>query len=264
MGTRTSYAPGTFCWVDLSTTDPDAAKGFYTELFGWDYDDREGEAGIYSIATLDGAGVAAINRQQPEEAAQGMPPHWNNYVSVEDASASLAKAREFGANVLGDAFQVEDAGKIGVLIDPAGAACLLWESGEHFGAGRVNEPGCLSWNELGTTDVEGATRFYGDLFGWRSEAMDTGGGSVYTVVSVGDRQNGGIREQSPEEREGGVPPNWMPYFVVPDSVDATLAKVGELGGATLFPPMDMPQGRIAVVGDPQGAAFALWEGPLDD
>ena len=95
--------------------------------------------------------------------------------------------------------------------------------------------------------------------------MDTGGGPAYTVIYVGERSNGGIREQSPMEREHGVPPNWMPYFVVPDSVDATIAKVGELGGGTMLPPMDMPQGgRIAAVHDPQRAAFALWEGPVDD
>jgi predicted enzyme related to lactoylglutathione lyase len=85
------------------------------------------------------------------------------------------------------------------------------------------------------------------------------------VVYVGKRSNGGIREQSPQEREGGIPANWMPYFVVPDSVDATLARIGELGGGTLLAGMDMPQGgRIGAAHDAHGAAFGLWEGPVDD
>lgn len=263
MGTRTSYAPGTFSWVDLSTTDQEAAKGFYADVFGWEYDDRDmGEGAVYSMATVGGSAVAAISGMPPGDEG---PPRWSNYVTVEDAAAIAARASELGGAVAAEVFDVFDAGRMAVLQDPAGAFFMAWEPRETIGAERVNEPGCLSWNELGTTDVEGATRFYGELFGWRAEAMDTGGGPAYTVVFVGDRSNGGIREQSPEEREGGVPPNWMPYFVVPDSVDATLAKVGALGGAVLFPAMDMPQGgRIAAVGDPQGAAFALWEGPVDD
>jgi predicted enzyme related to lactoylglutathione lyase len=98
MGTRTSYAPGSFCWVDLSTSDPDAAKGFYAELFGWEYDVREGAA--YSMAMVGGESVAAITAQQRQEAEQGVPPHFNSYVRVEDADATLAKAKALGAKTL--------------------------------------------------------------------------------------------------------------------------------------------------------------------
>ena len=263
MGTRTSYPPGTFSWVDLNTSDQESAKRFYGQLFGWEYEDREAGPGVvYSMARIGGEDVAAISPPPPGDQS---PPHWNNYVTVEDADTTARRATELGGNVMAEPFDVFDAGRMAVLQDPVGAFFMAWQPRENIGAGRVNEPGCLTWNELGTTDVEGAARFYGDLFGWRSEAMDTGDGPAYTVVYMGERVNGGIREQSAEEREGGVPPNWIPYFVVTETVDENVAKAGELGGGTLLPPMDMPQGgRIAAVHDPQGAAFALWEGPLDD
>lgn len=263
MATRTSYPPGTFSWVDLNTPDQEGAKRFYGELFGWEYEDREAAPGVvYSMARIGGENVAAISPPPPGDES---PPHWNNYVTVEDADATARRAGEVGGNVVSPAFDVLDAGRMAVLQDPTGAFFMAWEPRENIGAGRVNEPGCLTWNELGTTAVDTAARFYEDLFGWRTEAMDTGGGPAYTVVYVGERSNGGIREQSPEERVAGIPANWMPYFVVPDSVDETVARVSERGGGTLLPPMDMPQGgRIAAVHDPQRAAFALWEGPVDD
>ncbi len=93
--------------------------------------------------------------------------------------------------------------------------------------------------------------------------MDTGGGPPYTVVAVGERSNGGIREQGPEEREA-VPANWMPYLAV-ESTDAAAGRMGELGGAVILEPMDVPSGgRIAAARDLDGAVFGIWEGPMDD
>jgi hypothetical protein len=84
------------------------------------------------------------------------------------------------------------------------------------------------------------------------------------VIFLGERSNGGIRELSPQERDAGVPPNWLPYFVV-ESVNSAVVRAGERGAAVLTGPVDMPNGgRIAAIRDPQGAVFALWEGPLDD
>jgi predicted enzyme related to lactoylglutathione lyase len=256
VGTRTNYAAGTFCWVDLSTPDPAAAKAFYGELLGWSHNDDP-------IVRVDGHAVAAVVEQSAGERDGGVPPHWNSYIRVEDADASVARAGDLGATVIGDAFDIGDSGRIGAIIDPTGAAVFMWEPGTHPGAGLVNAPGALTWNELGTSDTEAAQRFYGDLFGWKFETMEGPGGS-YIVIGCGERSNGGIRELSSQERQGGVPPNWLPYFVV-ESANAAVAQAGELGATVLMGPVDMPnEGRIAAVRDPQGAVFALWEGPLDD
>jgi predicted enzyme related to lactoylglutathione lyase len=93
MGTRTSYGPGTFCWVNLSSTDVDAAKRFCAELLGWDYDDRAADDGTFSMARRYDANVAAIYEQEEQERELGQPPHWNNYVSVEDTDAAAFARR---------------------------------------------------------------------------------------------------------------------------------------------------------------------------
>jgi uncharacterized protein len=265
MGTRTAYEPGTFCWIDLTTPDVEGAKAFYSGLLDWEIEDRPGPHGTYSMAHVGGEPVAAIAPQATWEEREGVPPHWNNYVSVEDAAATQARAAELGAELFGEAFDVGDAGRIGVFRDPVGAHLCLWQPGEHAGAGRVNEPGCLTWNDLGTLEIPPAVEFYTALFGWRTEAMETGGGPAYTVIMVGERSNGGIREMTAEEGAARVPPAWIPYFAV-DSVDASASRAGELGGSVVAGPIDLPNGgRIAAIADPQGAVFSVSGGlPLDD
>ena len=151
-----------------------------------------------------------------------------------------------------------DAGRLVLLQDPAGATLCLWQPGRTIGAGRVNEPGCLTWNELHVPDIGAAASFYGELFGWTTEAMQTGGGPEYHVIRNGERSNGGITSTQP-----GEPPNWVPYFAV-ESLDGALAAAADAGGETLAGPITMPAGQIAVMRDPQGATFALWAGQLDD
>jgi uncharacterized protein len=261
MATRTSHPPGTFSWVDLQTTDVDAAKTFYNALFGWDYDDMPmGDGNTYSMAKIGGEHVGAIGGL-PEAS---IPPHWNSYVSVTSADDAVTRARELGGGVIEEAFDVFTAGRMGLLTDPTGAALCVWQPGDHIGAGRVNDVGCLCWNELGTTDPGAAARFYGELFGWTFDENDMGGGELYRTIRNGDRMNGGIRAQS--EMEAGIPPNWLPYFTV-DNADATAATAEQPGGQVLVPPMTLPtpgQARIAVLADPQGAPFAIFQGDTED
>src|ERR1700749_483282 len=100
MATRTKYSPGTFSWTDLTTTDQDAAKHFYSELFGWEADDRPvGDGVVYSRMTLDGSSVAAISPQPQQQRDAGVPPVWNSYVTVESADAALGLAIELGGHV---------------------------------------------------------------------------------------------------------------------------------------------------------------------
>jgi uncharacterized protein len=259
MGTRSEYAPGTFSWVDLGTTDTDAAKAFYGDLFGWQFDDQPiGDDAVYTMCKLDGQDVCAIAPMQQEQQEQGIPPHWNNYVTVASADDAAAKAKDAGGNVLLDAFDVMEVGRMAVIQDPQGAAFMVWEAKAHIGAGIVNAPGALTWNELHTSDVDGAQSFYGDLFGWSFDPMDTGGGPPYVVIRHGDRANGGVMPT-----QEGEPPNWVPYFAT-EGVEDTLSKVTSGGGEKLAGPYPMPQGQIAFARDPQGAAFALWEGELED
>ena len=265
MGTRTRYEPGTFSWVELATTDPDDAKRFYGELFGWQSEDDEiPGGGVYTMARLDGETVAGITEQPEPQRAAGVPPNWFNYVTVAGADESATRAGELGGTVHAGPFDVMDAGRMAVVADPTGAMFGLWEARSSIGAERVNDSGCLTSNELATNDVDAASTFYRELFGWAIEEVDTGGGPRYWLIhhdGAAEGRNGGMRELG--RAEEGVPPNWVPYFTA-ESVGDTLSRADELGGSTLMPATEIPAGRFAAVRDPQGAVFSIFEGAVDD
>jgi uncharacterized protein len=251
MGERTSYPPGTFSWAELATSDADGAKSFYSTVFGWEYDDSPiGDGQVYSMARRDGREVAALF-------SSDQPPHWNCYVTVASVDEATARAREHGANVMAEPFDVLDLGRMSVIADPTGAALCMWEPGSHIGAALVNTPGAMTWNDLVTPDPEAAARFYAALFGWTTEEIPDAGG--YRVIRNGERSNGGIVRLDPERMGPETPPSWMPYFGHED-VERLVEEVGSVGGRVFNGPVRMPQGSIAVLGDPQGAVFAVWTG----
>jgi predicted enzyme related to lactoylglutathione lyase len=260
MGERTQHTPGTFSWTDLNTTDQEAAKAFYSGLFGWEITDMPaGEGVVYSMAAIDGKWVGAISPQPQQQREAGVPPAWNSYITVANVDEAAAKARELGATVHAPPFDVMEAGRMAVVQDPQGAWFLLWQAKEHIGAGLVNAPGALTWNELGTPDLDGSAAFYGGLFGWTTEPIE-GGDMPYLVIKTADgRNNGGIRPPMPP----GTPPFWLVYFAAED-LDASLARVSELGGNVLMGNTDIGFARIGVAQDAQGAVFALYKGPLED
>jgi predicted enzyme related to lactoylglutathione lyase len=265
MGQRTSYEPGTFSWAELSTTDPDAAKEFYGGLMGWSANDQEvPDGGIYSMMEIEGQPVAAI--QKKPDFQENLPPYWFNYITVASADEAAAKAKEAGATVHVGPFDVMEAGRMAVVMDPAGAAFGIWEAKDHIGARLVNQPGALTWTELSSTDVSKAIEFYEGLFGWKVEPIDTGDFPPYWSIGheggAGGR-NGGMRELPEEHQAEGVPSNWMPYFYV-SSADEAIATAEATGGARLFGPMEVPNGRFAVLRDPQGAIFGIVDGAVDD
>jgi uncharacterized protein len=251
MGERTSHAPGTFSWVDLGTSDAAGAKAFYGGLLGWDFEDMPvPDSPPYSMASIGGRTVAALYGKRDEQA----PSAWLSYVTVEDADATAARAAELGATVISEPFDVMEAGRMAVLQDPTGAVFAAWQPKASIGAHLVNEPGALCLNQLNTSDPEAAQRFYGDLFGWTFQGVESGG-QAYWGITNGERLNGGMMQSEPS--------SWLAYFTSAD-VDASVAKLTELGGTVIVPPSPVPGGRIAVAADPQGAVFAFVEGRMDD
>jgi uncharacterized protein len=259
MGDRTQYTPGTFCWTDLTTTDQDAAKSFYGALFGWELiDNPVGDGVYYTMAQLDAKPVGAISSQPEQQREAGVPPAWNCYISVENADETLERAGAIGATIHAPAFDVMDVGRMGVVQDPQGAFFLVWQPKAHTGAGLVNAPGAMTWNELASPDFDGSSSFYGELFGWQTEALPDTDPPYRTIKNAAGWNNGGIAPVMPP----GTPPHWMVYCGTED-IDASTAKVSELGGTTLFGPMDIGMGKIAVLQDPQGAVFALFDGAFE-
>jgi uncharacterized protein len=252
VGTRTSYSPGTFCWVDLATPDVESAKAFYGGLLDWEFEQMaSGDALAYVVARREGARVAALHE------ATNQPPHWNNYVTVEDVDAVARRAQQLGGSVFAGPFDVLSAGRMAAISDPQGGMVIAWKPADLVGAERVNEPGALTWNDLLTSDVEAARDFYTALFEWKVDPIPESGGR-YWIIKGPDGSNGGMMPLP----TAGVPTFWQPYFAV-ESLDAAQAKVRELGGRILMEPMPVPSGAFVTVLDPNGAAFSLLAGELD-
>ncbi len=254
MGERSSHTPGTFCWVDLATSDSAGAKEFYGELFGWETVDKPTEAGgVYTMFELGGKDVCGAFELDETMRSHGVPPHWQSYVSVASADVSAARAKELGGSVLMDPFDVMEAGRMAAIRDPLGAVFSIWEARERCGAQLVNQPSCLCWNELRTTDTAAAQEFYHGPFGWTTRA-DSGSPQYFEFEHDG-RAAGGMIAIQPEW--GSVPPNWAVYFSVAD-FDASFETAKRLGASAFMPPIDVEEvGRFAMVGDPQGAFFSM-------
>jgi predicted enzyme related to lactoylglutathione lyase len=241
--------------VDLQTTDQAAAKAFYGGVFGWAYDDQPMDAGaVYSIAKIGDGQVAAIAPQSPELKAAGAPAMWNTYLAVDSADDATAKVAAAGGTVAMEPFDVMDAGRMSFVLDPSGAPVALWQAGRHIGATLVNEPGTVTWNEL-ITDNPAAVPFYEQVLGVTTTTVDMGQGK-YTMFQVGGKEVGGTMPP----QMAGVPNHWHVYFSVADA-DASAAKIKELGGSVMVEPFDTPIGKMAVVADPQGAVFSLFQAP---
>ncbi|HEX8084262.1 MAG TPA: VOC family protein [Solirubrobacteraceae bacterium] len=254
MSERTSYEPGTFSWADLTTSDADAAQRFFGPLLEWEFEALPlPDGAVYVMASRDGHRVAAIGQSDDQ------PPHWNNYVTVQSADDAAAKAERLGGTVLTPAFDVMDVGRMAVIQDPTGGTLCVWEPKTNPGAALVNQPGAMTWNDLMTDDVDAAAKFYGELFGWRTEEIPDAYG--YRVIYNGERSNGGMLPKRPDM--GAMPSSWMPYFGIEDAEEA-VGRVEELGGRVLTQPMPVPNGKFIVVADPQGAICALWSGVYDD
>lgn len=256
MTVTATHAPGTFCWADLGTADTAASKRFYTDLFGWSFEDRPmGNGQYYTMLELRGRPVAALHPQREDERSAGTPPHWLCYIAVESADQSAARAGELGGTVLAPPFDVFDAGRMSIIRDLDGAVVALWEARNHPGAGLLGEPGAMCWHELLTRDTARAGEFYGSLLGWTRESTPMEK-FIYTMFKRGEQMAGGMMPILPEW--GDMPPNWGVYFAVAD-VDATAARAEELGGKILSPAADIPGiGRFAVIQDPQDATFSLF------
>ncbi len=240
--------PGTPTWVDLSTTDLDAGRRFYEELFGWTTDEPAGpEFGGYAMFRSNGKLVAGSGPVMGDG-----PPAWTMYVRSPDAAATAQKVRDAGGEVVAEPMVIGDSGTMAIFRDPTGASFGIWQNGLHTGAELFNEPVSVTWNELGTRDVEAAKRFYAAVFGWGVE------GDEYVEWQLDGKRIGGCVNLDQFGLPAAVPANWLSYFAVA-SVDDTVKRVEGLGGTVNVTARDIPDmGRFAVVADPQGAVFAVF------
>ena len=249
----TKYPHGTFSWIDCATTDWEGGKKFYSELMGWTCEDIPmGDGTFYTMFKHDGlevAGISAIPKSM-----EGMPSHWNSYITVDDVDALAPKVKEFGGTIVAEPMDVFESGRMLILQDPTGATVSLWQPKNHIGSSLVNTPGSLAWNELYSGDIDKARDFYAKLLGWEWQKME---GMDYWLCKVNGRMNGGAMQLTPEF--GDMLPNWTAYISVAD-IEASTAKVKELGGQVMVELNEAGDvGRFSVITDPQGAAITLMQ-----
>jgi uncharacterized protein len=242
-------------WVDLATSDPQAARDFYSQLLGWQVEvNPDPQYGGYGIAKLGGNDVAGIGGKQSDE----QPTVWALYIGSDNLEALSQRVTEAGGNVIVPAFDVGDQGRMAVFQDAAGAFISAWQATTMRGFGAGAE-GAFGWAELNARGVESAVRFYEQVFGWTAKESSTGGGGdgrpPYIEFHKDDESILGALE-IPPELPPGMPSYWLIYFSVSD-VEGAARKAVELGGREVVPAQDFSGGSFAIVTDPQGATFGL-------
>jgi uncharacterized protein len=249
----TPYQPGTPCWIDLMAPDQQAALDFYRDLFGWQGEIGPEKYGGYSVCTLRGKPVAGMMKAMAPGDQPAPSPAWTTYFATASAVATQEAVAGNGGNVLVPEVDVAGLGRMVVAADPQGAVFGVWEAQEFAGAGIVNEPGALVWNQLVTADPRAAGTFYRAAIGLEAASMPDL--PEFTGFQVDGRTVGGVQDMSkvPE----GTPPHWLVNFAV-DDTDSTVDALVRAGGVVLQPPFDMERvGRMSTVADPWGAVFAV-------
>ena len=248
----TKYPQGTFSWADNTSTDAEAAKSFYMELFGWDkIDEPIGGDMFYTMFQNQGEHAAGFAAMMPDMQAQGIPSHWTNYVSVDDVDALADVVTANGGTILFGPMDVFESGRMLHFTDPTGAQLGLWQPKNHIGAGIVNTVGAMCWNELLTWDTAAAREFYTALFGWEYTVDENG----YIMISNRGRNNGAMMQM--DESFGEMPSMWQPYFTVAD-IDASIGQASNSGGTIIIPKTVAPgAGHFAYLSDPAGAHFYI-------
>jgi predicted enzyme related to lactoylglutathione lyase len=246
MATRTSYTPGTPCWIDLNTSDPSAARAFYAELFGWQFETNE--ESHYATASKDGKRVCGLNDMPITE----QPPTWIMYFATDDAQKLADSVTVNGGAVVLGPMQVREQGSILLWLDTVGAIAGAWQPGLQTGAEVVEEAGTMAWHELATRDLDRAVAFYTATLPVRAHD-ESEGEFHYQTLRVQDRDVAGIWQMSADV-PAETPPHWSAYFAV-DDTDAVVSAATAHGATVTVPAKDSPYGRFAGLADPQGAAF---------
>ena len=244
---------GQFVWYELTTPDVAGARKFYPAIAGWGTQEFDKD---YTMWTTRGVPFAGIFRLGPEQRQKGIPPNWMPYVDVDNVDETSRKVNSLGGKTVHGPQDIPTAGRFAVVQDPQGATFGIYKSNtsSHSWDGTP-VVGRFSWHELMTTDYTKAFEFYRQLFKWeKTGEMDMGGGSMYFMYGMKGKMFGGIFNRPPEM--AGMPPFWMVYIHVKD-VKKAVETATRTGASVKQPPMEVPGGMIAILGDPQGAGFAV-------
>jgi predicted enzyme related to lactoylglutathione lyase len=256
---------GAFIWYELMTRDAGRAKAFYAAVVGWDIQ-RHGEpsptgAQYHMIVRGDGGMAGGVLGLTQEMIDHGAKPGWLGYVHVPDVDAAAQAMVDAGGAVHMPATDMPGVGRFAMVADPWGATLYLMkptppasDPDAQSDVFSVTEPQHVRWNELWTTDQQGAVRLYGQLFGWTQQgAMPMGEMGDYMFIQHDGFGIGAVGKAQP----GGEGSRWQ-YFVGVDDIDRARAAVTAGGGKLLGEPQQIPGGEYTVYAhDPDGASFGL-------
>ena len=245
---------GHFIWYELTTTDAEAAKAFYTSVVGWGTRDASAPGARYTLFTAADAAVGGLIGLSEEARKMGAQPRWTGYVGVDDVDATVAQLKRLGGVVYVPPTDIPDVSRFAVVADSEKAtfALLKWRHPEQQQSAAAL-PGVVAWHDLLAANTQRAFDFYRQLLGWQRADGATGAVGAYQLFAVDGQTIGGITVKPPR----APLPFWLHYFYVAD-VDAAAARVKACGGHIIEGPVEAPGGnRIAYCVDPQGAMFAL-------
>jgi predicted enzyme related to lactoylglutathione lyase len=253
---------GSFIWYELMTPDPEGAKAFYDAVVGWNIGPAVAEYGGYRmIGRSDGGSAGGLLPLTEEMKQHGARPTWLGYIFVDDVDDAAASIESAGGKVLMK-HDIPSVGRIAMVTDPQGAPFYVMKPTPPAGnpeaqsdAFSPNKVGCCAWNELCTTDLEAARRFYPEHFGWKlGDNMPMGPMGDYQFIEQGGRMIGAMF--APPGRQ----PAWRFCFRV-ENLEQSIEAVRAGGGEILHGPVEVPGGgRIIQANDPQGVFFMIIAG----
>jgi len=249
-GPATPELPGKFVWHNLVTGDGEAAREFYGELFGWEFEVKDD--GGYSVIRYQGRNLGGI-LDTSKDGKMSKRGHWLSAMSVPNLKASLAAVSKAGGKQLESPIDVSGVGRVVTVEDADGAVLHLLESSK--GDPPDAEPAVHTWlwHELLANHSERAVEFYRSAFGYRVEALKKKPGKDYRVLWSSGEARAGIL-QNPFDKTRSA---WIPYVRVDDPA-ALAERVPGLGGRVVLAPRpDVRGGTLALVLDPSGAPVVL-------
>lgn len=244
--------------LELITPDLAAAERFYGGLFGWTFRDIAAGRTKYAEGLLNGRPVAGLF-QHPIPRGARRQPEWLSFFAVDDVDAVERLAVQHGARLLFGPRSFPDRGREAVLADPQGAIFAILAASGGDPRDFLPDPGEWIWSSLITSNPDQAAAFYQTLFHYDVFALPSTRGSVHLLLASANYARASVNAMPPNSTHAH--PAWLSYVRVDDAVKMT-AKAVALGGRVLVRPREDRQGgKLALIADPDGAAFGLLEWP---
>ena len=249
---------GTPIWYELMTADPDAAKTFYDAVLGWTIEAEPAMPGMdyRMIGAAGGDNSGGVMRLTDEMVEGGARPGWFFYIGVDDVDATVEKVTAAGGGVVMPAWTIEGIGRMAMVRDPQGVPFYVMRGASDENSTVFDRTGLgkCNWNELSSSDQQGALDFYGAVFGWTyPDKMPMGEMGDYVFIDAAGQRIGAIMPRPKD----GPPAGWRFYFRAAD-IEAAADTVRARGGVVHHGPVEVPGGdRIIIISDPEGVIVGV-------